>query len=750
MLEHAAGEEPQRAADNNTTVRRMKKDQKSQAGIRQALFAQRQTAFAVRTLIATVGVVGAAMNPALAQSEAPTPTATLPTITVTDESNKGYVAPRSTTATKTDTLLRDTPQSVSVVTQDQIRDQSSQGLAEALRYMPGVGFAQGEGNRETPIFRGISTTGDFFADGIRDDVQYYRDLYNIESVEVFRGPNAMIFGRGATGGLINRVTKAPNATESRAASLTLGSYNNRRVTADINQPVNDTVAVRLNAMYQKSDSYRDGVWLERSGINPTVAVKVSPRTSVTLGYEHFEDDRIADRGIPSSEGKPVDTDPSTFFGNAKGSPTNTKLDAVTSLVQHDFENGTLLRNRTRYANQEKFYQNVFPGAVNTAGTMVAISAYNNSTDRESLFNQTDLTLKVNTGAIKHTVLTGIELGAQDTSNFRNTGYFPGNATSVNVPLSNPVTNLPITYRQKSDDADNNSVAKVAALYVQDQIELSPQFQVIGGLRYDRFSVDFKNNRNGDRFETTDNLVSPRVGVIYKPVEAMSLYANYSVAYQPRSGDQLSSLTAKNSSLDPEEFKNYEIGMKWDVRRNLAATAALFRLDRSNVLVLDPTDPQNLRTMLSDGQRTDGFELGLNGNLTRDWTISGGYAYTKAEFIGRTGSTLESDGEVGQVPRHTFTLWNRYDFTPAWAAALGVLHRTKMLAANELDNAASNVDLPSYTRFDGAVFYEWDKNTKVQLNVENLFDEEYYINANSNSNITPGSPRAYRVSLNVAF
>lgn len=678
----------------------------------------------------------------------------LPLLTVTGATDQGSLAKRSLTATKTDTALIDTPQSISVVTKDQLRDQAAQSVAEALRYVPGIGFAQGEGNRETPIFRGVSTTGDFFVDGVRDDVQYYRDLYNIERVEVFRGPNAMIFGRGATGGLINRVSKTPNWTPAASGSLTWGSDNNKRITADLNQPINDDVAFRLNALYEDSGSYRDGVTLKRSGINPTLAWRVSSRTLATFGYEHFKDDRIADRGIPSFNGRPIAASPSTFFGNAANSPTGSTLNAVTALIEHELGAGLTLRNRTRWSDQNKFYQNVFPGATNATGSTVAISAYNNATQRKSFFNQTDLTYSLQTGRVQHTLLVGAEFGRQDTDNFRNTGFFPGGATSVNVPVANPVSLLPLTFRQSATDANNSGQAKVAAFYIQDQMELSPSFQVIAGLRNDNFKVDFTNNRNGQQFNPSDNLVSPRLGLVYKPVKDISAYANYSVAYLPRSGDQLSSLSASTASLAPEKFNNYELGVKWDLRANLSATAAVFRLDRTNVVVLDPVDSANTRTMLSDGQRIQGLELTLAGNITPAWSTMGGYAYTDAKFVADTSATLRTGAEMAQVPKHTLSWWNRYEFTPAWAAAVGVIYRTKMFAANQLiatpTTPTPNVLLPSYTRVDTALYYKLDNKTDLQLNVENLFNKKYFLNANSNSNITPGSPRALRVSLNKAF
>lgn len=670
----------------------------------------------------------------------------LPPVVVNDVAD-GYNIKQITTATKTDTDLRDTPQSVTVVSEQQIKDTASQGLGEALRYVPGVSFAQGEGNRETPIFRGVSTTADFYVDGVRDDVQYYRDLYNIEQVEVFKGPNAMIFGRGATGGLINRVTKVPTAQAKKDIAFTYGSDNNRRVTFDINQPLSPTVGFRLNGLYEDSDSYRDGVWLTRKGINPTLSIQAAPSTKLTFGYEYFQDDRIADRGITSyaNGSGPVQTGRSTFFGNAEGSPTGTSLNAVTALVEHAFNSDVELRNRTRYSDQDKFYQNVYATTTANAAGDFNVAAYNLATVRKSFFNQTDLITKFNTGSVKHKLLMGAEFGEQDTANFRNTGFFPGNATTITANINNPGTIAPVTYRQNATDADNKSTAKIAAVYVQDQIEFNKYVHLIAGLRYDSFKVDFTNNRTGANFTSNDGLVSPRLGMIVKPIEPLSLYANYSVAYQPRSGDQISSLSATNVSLTPEKFENYEIGAKWDVAKDLSATAALYRLNRTNMIVLTNPNDQN-SGVLSDGQRTNGFEFGLTGKVTRDWTVSGGYGYTDATFIKDTSATVRAGAHVAGVPKHTFTFWNRYDFNDRFGAGVGLIHRTKYFASNEVITVNGNVELPAYTRVDTALFVKLDKTWRAQVNVENLFDEKYYVFANSNTNITPGSPRAFRVSL----
>jgi catecholate siderophore receptor len=656
---------------------------------------------------------------------------------------RGYAVKSTSTATKTDTLLRDTPQAITVITSELMRDQAMQNMADVIRYVPGIVTAQGEGNRDTVIFRGNSSTSDFYVDGMRDDVQYYRDFYNIDSVEAIKGPNAMIFGRGGSGGVINRVSKQPQWNDIREVGFSVGSDNARRATADLGAAVNDNVALRVNAMVEESDSFRDGVTVKRSGINPTVGIRINADTSVVLGYEHFEDSRIADRGIPSFNGQPFASASSTFFGNAEASPTWARVDAFNAVIDHDLGHGMKLRNSTRFADYDKFYQNVFPGAVNANASSVAISAYNNATQRKNFFNQTDLTFSLVTGAIQHKIATGIELGRQVTDNFRSTGYFANNATSINVPTSNPGSAPAPVFRQSPTDAANHGTSTVASVYLQDQITFSKQWQAIVGVRYDHFKVDFLNQRNNTTIVQTDTPLSPRAGLIYKPFEALSLYASYSRAFVPRAGEQLSSLTPSSQAFDPEQFKNLEVGAKWDIRPNLAASAALYQLDRSNVIITDPNDAR--KSVLVDGQRSKGLELGLSGNPSRDWSMMGAYAYQDAKITQTQSNAILAGSRVAQVPKHTFSLWNRYDFTPAWGAGLGVIYRSS------IDASSTNaVSLPGFTRLDGALYYKLNQQLSLQVNLENMLDKRYFASAHNDNNITPGSPRAIRVGLTASF
>jgi catecholate siderophore receptor len=657
----------------------------------------------------------------------------------------GYDQEAIVTATKTATALIDTPQAVSVITRALIDDQAMQGIQDAVRYMPGVGMAQGEGNRNTPIMRGVSSTANFFVDGVRDDVEYFRDLYNVERVEGLSGPNAMIFGRGGGGGVINRVTRQADGHRGGELTLQTGSWNQRRATLDLSQPLSDRVSARITALYEASDSYRDGVVAERSGLNPTVRAKLSERTSLDLAYEHFAYDMVADRGVPSFQGRPVRTGSATFFGSPAQSPTEMAVDRVNAVIVHDFA-AARLRSVTSYGDYDKFYQNVYPGAVNGGGTLVALSAYNNDTQRQNLFHQTDLTWTLATGPVTHVLLTGFELGRQTTDNLRQTGYFTAispTATSQVVSLASPTGLLPLSFRPSATDAANHSVADSAGLYVQDQITLTDKLQAILGLRHDQFEMNFRNNRTGVEIRTQDRLWSPRAGLVYKPVDTLAVYASYSLSYLPRAGDQLASLTAANAALEPESFRNREVGVKWDLRPTLSVTAALYQLDRTNVAVADPADPARL--VLVDGQRSKGLELGIHGLVRPGWTIAGGYAWQEGEISSTQSATAKAGARLAQLPKQSASLWNRVDLSPHWAVGLGLIHRSAIFTSTD-----NSVTLPGYSRIDGAVFYRLNDQAKIQLNVENLFDVRYFASAHNNNNITPGAPRAAKLSLTLQY
>ncbi len=652
-----------------------------------------------------------------------------------------YLAAASSTGTRTLTALQDIPQSISIVTKELMRDQLMMSIGDVVRYIPGISAVQGENNRDQVVIRGNNSSADFFLNGLRDDVQYLRDLYNLERVEALKGPNAMIFGRGGGGGVINRVSKEAGFTPLRELTIQGGGFGHKRITGDINQPLNRWAAFRLNSMYENSNSFRQFVNLERYGVSPILTLTPSAATGIRISYEHLSDQRVGDRGVPSFQGRPVNVAPSTFFGNPSDSPVRASvhLGSVSAEHQHGRVN---VRNRTLFGGYDRFYTNYVPGVVSADQARVSHSAYNSATLRTNFFNQTDVTYARSLGFTRHTFLVGAELGRQVTDNLRNTGYFDNTALSITSPFTQPVINQPITFRQSNTDANNNIGATVAATYVQDQIELSRHVQVVAGLRLDRFDLNYFNNRRRDMLRRTDHLLSPRLGLVVKPVAALSLYGSYSVSYLPSSGDQFASLTTITEQVKPEQFTNYEVGAKWEANRNIFFTAALYQLDRTNTRSVDPNDPT--RIVQTGSQRSRGLELGLNGRLARRWQVSGGYALQEA-VVTRATISARAGAHVEQVPRHSFSFWNNVQLRPRLGVGLGLLNRSDMFAT--IDNT---VTLPSYTRADAAVFYSFTDKLRLQANLENLTNRRYFLNAHTNTNISPGSPRVLRIGLTMRF
>ena len=662
-----------------------------------------------------------------------------------------YGVKATRTGTRTNTDLKNIPQSLSVISERQIEDQALRSIADVLTYVPGATPGTGEGNRDQITLRGNNSTADFFVNGVRDDVQYFRDLYNAERIEVLRGPNAMIFGRGGGGGVVNRATKRSSFRPYREFAVQADSEGGFRLTGDLDQPLGESIGLRLNGVYENGESFRRAVELERYGINPVLGASFG-ETRIDLSYEYFHDRRTADRGVPAFLGRPVRGFDRTFFGDPDQSFARVDAHVVSLAVEHRFSDSATLRNRTSYGDYDKFYQNIFPGAVNGAGTQVSLSAYNDILQRQNLFSQTDLILEGDLGGLSHTFLLGFEIGRQDSVGRRVNGFFvsaanPNGVGSINVPLTSPTIDaklifLPVnTNPARTPSPFNQGDASILALYAQDQLRISDRFEIVAGLRFDRFELDVVNRNNGQTFGRVDNLLSPRLGIILKPVPALSLYASYGRSYLPSAGDQFSTLDVTSQSLKPERFDNYEIGAKWEPIRGLLATFALYRLDRTNTRALDPAT--NL-TVLTGAQRSKGFEIGLERNISDKWQVSAGYALQKAE-ITRTTAAAPKGREVPLVPRHQFSVWNRYNVSKALGLGLGVIAASRSYAS--ISNA---VTLPGYARVDAAIFYALSDGIEAQLNVENLFGADYFPTAHNDNNIAPGAPTTARATLRFRF
>lgn len=668
-------------------------------------------------------------------------------IVVTGE-RQGYGAASTRAGTRTNTDLRSVPQAITVISETQIEDQSLRSVADVLLYVPGATPGTGEGNRDQISLRGNNTAADFFIDGIRDDAQYFRDLYNVDRIEILRGPNAMIFGRGGGGGVVNRVVKRPGDHLHRELALSADSEGGYRLTADLNLPVAAGAGLRINGVYEDGESFRRGVELERYGINPTFGVMLGEATRIDLAYEYFHDRRTTDRGVPAFNDRPLQGADRLFFGDPDDSFADVDVHHLGFAIEHRFGNGFSLRNRTRYSDYAKFYQNIFPGDLNEATGMVSLSAYNDTTERENLVSQTDLVWEGRLGGVRHTLLAGFELGRQETLNRRRNGFFqPADTATTLVPATSPTIDANLVFRPVNTNAGrtpaafNESDATVAAVYIQDQLILSDAVEIVAGLRLDRFELNATNLNTGQTFERVDTLYSPRLGLIIRPVPSLSLYASYSRSYLPSAGDQFTSLDLTGEALKPERFDNYEVGAKWEPVPGLLASVAVYQLDRSNTRAPGPVPGT---VVLTGEQRSRGIEVGLERRVTGRWQISAGYALQDAE-ITRTTAAAPAGREVPFVPRHQFSLWNRYDVSERLGLGVGVIARSRMFAS--ISNA---VTIPGYARVDAAIFYELADGIEAQVNIENLLGEDYFSTAHNDNNIAPGAPTTMRGTVRFRF
>lgn len=654
---------------------------------------------------------------------------------------EGYYAGGTSTATKTATEIMNIPGSVSIITEELAQDQGANRLDQALLYVPGVTIQGGEGQRDQISFRGQSTNADFFLDGVRDDIETFRDLYNIQAVEILKGPNAMIFGRGGGGGVINRVTKRADGVPIYEGSLQLGSWGRVRGTADVGQAISPNAAFRLNAFYQDGETFRDFSYLDSYGINPTMGFKLGERTTLHLYYEYRNHNQNVDRGGPSINGRPFQYPIEQFWGQPLRSLTTFEGHIGMATLEHETLGGVQIRNHTLFADYAKLYQNVFPATpVNGPGLgLVGLGGYQSTQARQNFFNQTDVGYSFSHGEhFRHTLVTGVEVGVQSNFESRNLPTY-GSPDSgifgiIDVPVSNPTTFIP-TFFNRPNRRNDTDLTTFSA-FIQDQFEITRYFELIAGLRFDRFDVDFSDSIRNFATARVDEVWSPRVGGVIKPWENFHLYVSYAQSFLPANGDNFGSLPVADEELEPEEFTNYEAGFKWQLRPNLLLQGSIYRLDRDNQPVTIGVD-----SFARGLTRTRGQEIEVSGYVTDKWQVFGGYSHIDSEILAAGDNLALVGNRVRSVPSDQFTMWNRYQFNEQWGVGLGVIHQSSIFA-----QAQNTVSVPGFYRFDGAVYYDVNETWSAQLNVENLFDTDYFINATSNNNIHYGAPASAYVTL----
>ncbi|MEN9719189.1 MAG: hypothetical protein RIQ99_2067, partial [Pseudomonadota bacterium] len=648
-------------------------------------------------------------------------------------------------STKTGTRLIDTPQSVTMLQREQLDDQGVEQLNDALRYVPGITLGQGEGHRDQVVLRGQSSTADFFLDGLRDDAQYYRPLYNIERVEVLKGANALLFGRGGGGGIINRVAKvATTARQTTAASAGFDSWGAWSIAGDLNQPLGESAALRLNATYEDFANHRDSYDGHFIGIAPTLHADLGPDTALTLAYEFDRDHRVTDRGVPALNGHPIEGYDNTFFGSPELNRSRVDAHIARGRIEHTFSDTLSLNIAASYADYDKYYANILPASA-TAST-VTLTGYDSGTRRGNWIGQANLVWHGHTGPIAHTVLAGIEAGDQTTEATRRNALFDRSggsaASSATVALA-PTLVLPTISWSALTSATRAAVHSSSA-YLQDQIEFAPWLQVIGGLRHDRFAIAATNQLALPavaRTTRTDTMWSPRLGLIIKPRANLSLYASYAKSSLPQAGDQFTTLDASYQTLAPEAFRNLELGAKWDITPALAFTGASFQVDRSNTRANDPLTGS---LVLTGATRVRGIEVGLAGRITRNWQINLGYTY-QTGTVRMTTSAAPAGRTLDKLPAHQLAAWTRYNVSNRLGMGLGVVRQSAQYAT--ISNA---VRLPGFTRIDAAAFYNLNDQIGLQLNVENLTNIHYFASAHTDNNIATGEPLNAKLTLRVKY
>lgn len=715
----------------------------------------------------------------------------LPEVKVESATDAGYKPERASTPKLTQPLV-DTPQTVTVIKNEVLRQQGAATLIDALRNVPGVTMLLGEGgnsNQKDNIFlRGFDTSGSVFVDGTRDLGNFPRDVYNTEQVEVIKGPSGSEYGRGAPSGTVNMATKTPLGENFASGSLSLGTADTRRATVDLNRKLGDTLAMRLNLMTQdRGTAGRDHVQHEGWGFAPSVAFGLGTATRTVLGYEHVEQDNRPDGGLPTV-GLPgyynaalanagITDIPRPDRSNYYGSTSDfekVRGDSLTARIEHDFAPGTTLRNTTRVAKVRHELLLTGPsGVVSDTVNGVAVARLDPATwtanrarhtkwqENTLLTNQTNLTTEFETGGLSHTLSTGLEFIYEK----QLTKPLVGAGTMTPANLWNPNADDPVNgHALAPSGARTRGDAFTVGLYAFDTVKLNEQWQVTGGLRFDRYRVDNDTlsapagtppTQTGTNVSASDSIVSGKLGLVYKPVPHGSIYAAYGTSQQPPGGSNFT-LNANpsninNPNMEPQKATNIELGTKWEVLdRRLALTAAVFRSENRNDL--SQPDPITGDITQYGKKRVSGVELGVVGAVTPAWSVIAGLQKLNTRVT--QGSNTQTGASLNWSPELSFTAWTTYRFPFGLTVGGGARYMDSVVRSisNSANAATTNMlNVPSYWVFDALVAYQVNRNLSLQLNVYNLTDKFYVALLNNNGNrYVPGVSRSALLTANLQF
>ena len=646
------------------------------------------------------------------------------------------------TALKTPVPIIDVPQTLSIVTDDEIRKQGFRELGDIVRYTPGVNTSQGEGHRDSIVFRGVRSTADFYLDGVRDDVQYYRSLYNLEQVEILRGPNALLFGRGGTGGIINRVTKKA-VLDEQFGSFDMGadSFGAFDFAVDYNVSTGEKSALRINFHSDTLENHRDYYDGDRYGFNPTFRLELSPATTLDLSYEHADHERFIDRGVPTLNGEPVEAFEEIVFGDTDTNLQTLRADIYRANLSHEFSDTRKGNLVVQYSDFQKMYKNYYASGYSGGDTFTA-DGYKDPTERTNLIISGNIVNEFQTGSAKHTLLVGAEIIDTENENYRYNTFFittedDNEVFNITRPINFGVNAAGVrTYNDFTADlkSSTESDIEVTSIYIQDQIDVTDKFKILLGGRFDNFDITVRDVKKGTSESREDEEFSPRAGLIFKPQENVSLYVSYAESFLPRSGEQFKKLDANAARLDPDVYESTEIGVKWDIRPGLSFTASYFDSEQT-VATRDSDTGENSEIV---GLQVDGIELELKGQVTEKLSLAIGYS----DLDGETAK----GGEPREIPEYTASLWATYEVNDRFGIGFGVTAQGE----SNIKNDKPGLILPDYTRVDFAAYYDLADDLSIQLNVENVTDELYFPHSHSTHQASVGEPLNARISLRKTF
>ena len=669
----------------------------------------------------------------------------LPPVVVQDQNNP-YVPPESSLS-RIPVPLQDVPQSITVVPQRLMQERATSSFQDALRSVPGISFQAGEGGVQgnNLTLRGYNARNDLFLDGVRDQGSYFRDIFNIESIEVLKGPSSQYFGRGSTGGAINQVSKVPQLTPSYGGNFSLGNGIYLRGTADINQPITPTVALRVNLMAHKDDIVgRDIAEQERLGFAPSISFGLGTPTQLNLSYLIQGEDNIPDYGVPYVFGKPARVDRDNFYGFAREDYEKTLLNIGTARLDHRFNDTFSLRNTLRFSHNDREHETTAP-RFNAATYPDFFNRNRPKRDivEQILSNQADLTAKFDTFALKHTLVTGVEFSGEwlERTNYAFTGV-----PQASVQNPNPFQSTAGMTKRVSALSDGEAFG--FGIFAADQIRLNEYFDIVGGVRWDYFDTEFDNTaidnmnvRTRTDFNRIDKMWSYRGGLIFHPTPFQSYYFSYATAFNPSA--EAIQLSANNEGTRPEKNETFELGTKLQFFNGaLSLQGAIFRINKTDARVDDPDTPTG-QLVLEGKQRVQGFEIGIAGRLLPDLNVFGGYTYLDSEFVDSPDPNIEGN-KLLNVPEHSATLWTTYDFFEKWQIGGGPTY-----VSSRYNNAANAARIEGHVLWDATIAYQLTKNVQLRLNGINLTNDLYYSNI-SGGHVVPGNGRTFIFGTSFKF